>query len=114
MANIASLNDLNFHHVLATTPGVALVFFTAPHCGACRNLKQALQHYLQTYSALAVFEVDAVHNGGLVSALEVFHLPTMFLYVDGHYHCALHSEPLPARLHHAIQTALSQPAEEEP
>lgn len=114
MAKIASLNDLNFHRVLAATPGAALVFFTAPHCGACRHLKQALQRYLQTYSELPVFEVDAVHNGGLVNALEVFHLPAMFLYVDGHYHCELHCEPLPIRVHAAIQFALTQPAQEEP
>lgn len=114
MKNIASLTDLNFHHVLDVTPGVALVFFTAPNCGACRNLKLALGKYLHEYPALPMFEVDAVHNGGLVNALEIFHLPATFLYVDGHYHCELRCEPLPARIHVAIQTALAQPAEDEP
>ncbi len=46
MTSIASLTDLNFHHLLAETPGAALVFFTAPNCGACRNLKQALEKFL--------------------------------------------------------------------
>jgi thiol-disulfide isomerase/thioredoxin len=111
---LASLNDLNFHHVLGETPGAALVFFTAPDCGACKNLKQAVGIFLQTYSSLPVFEVDAVHNGGLVSALDVFHLPALFLYVDGHYHRELKCEALPARIHHAVETALHLPAEEEP
>ncbi|QTR51826.1 thioredoxin [Candidatus Thiothrix anitrata] len=115
MTKIANLTDLNFHHVLAATPGTALVFFTAPNCGACRSLKLALGKYLHSYPAtLSVFEVDAVHNSALVNALEVFHLPALFLYVAGHYHCELHSEPLPAHLYRAIQTALSLPAQEEP
>ena len=114
MKNITYLTDLNFHHVLAETSDAVLVFFTAPNCGACRNLKLALSRYLHEYPALPVFEVDAVHNGGLVNALDVFHLPAMFLYVDGHYHCELHCEPLPARIHAALQTALAQPAEDEP
>lgn len=114
MTAIARLDDLHFHHVLAETPGAALVFFTAPHCGACRNLKRALEKFLQEYQPLPVFEVDAVHNGGLVNALEIFHLPAMFLYMDGHYHRELKCEPLPARIHHAIQATLSLPAEDEP
>jgi thiol-disulfide isomerase/thioredoxin len=111
---LASLNDLNFHHVLGRTPGAALVFFTAPDCGACKHLKQALGMFLQVYSPLPVFEVDAVHNGGLVNALDVFHLPALFLYVDGHYHCELKCEALPARIHQAVEAALCLPAEEEP
>lgn len=110
----AKLDDLTFHHVLAEIPGAALVFFTAPNCGACRHLKQALVNFLQAYPPLPVFEVDAVHNGGLVNALEVFHLPALFLYVDGHYHRELKCEALPARIHQAIQVALGLPAEEEP
>ena len=114
MTSIASLTDLNFHHVLAETSGAALVFFTAPNCGACRSLKTALRKWLHDDPPLPVFEVDAVHNGGLVNALEIFHLPALFLYVDGHYHCELQSEALPARIHIAIQTALQLPAEDEP
>lgn len=114
MTEIARLDDLNFHHALAETPGAALVFFTAPHCGACRNLKRALERFLQEYPPLPVFEVDAVHNGGMVNALEIFHLPALFLYVDGHYHRELKCEPLPACIHSTIQSALLLPAEEEP
>lgn len=114
MTKIARLDDLNFHHTLAETPGAALVFFTAPNCGACRSLKRALEKYLHEHPPLPVFEIDAVHNGGLVNALEIFHLPAIFLYMNGHYHRELKCEPLPARINHAIQTALSLPAEDEP
>ena len=114
MTTIARLDDLNFYEVLAATAGPALVYFTAPSCAACKSLKHALERYSHYYPPLPMFEVDAVHNGGLVRALEVFHLPALFLYVNGHYHRQLHCEVLPGALHHAIETALKLPAEEEP
>ena len=114
MSEITSLDDLNFFAVLADTAGVTLVFFTAPSCGACRQLKTVLAKLLTEGAAFRVFEVDAVHNGGLVNSLGVFHLPAMFLYVDGHFHRALHCEALPERIQQAIDIALLLPAEEEP
>lgn len=113
MPTIASLDDFNFYPVLAETRGAALVFFTAPQCGACRSLRQALDELLETCT-LPVFEVDAVHNGGLVNALAVFHLPTLFVYLNGHFHRELQCEPLPARIHRALEQALQLPAQEEP
>ena len=114
MNEITSLDDLNFFEVLAATRGTALVFFTAPHCGACRQLKQALNHLLATQIDFRVFEVDAVQNGALVNAFAVFHLPALFLYVDGYYHRAIHCETLPKNIQKAIDLAKLLPAEEEP
>ncbi len=128
MSEIIALDDLNFFEVLATTHGVVLVFFTAPSCGACRQLKLVLSKMIAENATFQVFEVDAVHNGGLVNALEVdavhngglvnalevFHLPAMFLYVNGRYHRAIHCEALPQRIQQAIDIALLLPAEEEP
>lgn len=114
MSEIIALDDLNFFEVLATTHGVVLVFFTAPSCGACRQLKLILSKMIAENATFQVFEVDAVHNGGLVNALEVFHLPAMFLYVNGRYHRAIHCEALPQRIQQAIDIALLLPAEEEP
>ena len=114
MKTIASLNDLNFHHTLAALEGATLVVFTAPHCGACRHLKQALKLLQQQQPELSLFEVDAVHNGGLVNELEVFHLPALFLYVNGRFHRQLHCEPFAHRIQQALELALRLPAEEEP
>lgn len=114
MTKIASLDDLNFHHVLAETRGVALVFFTAPHCGACRSLKRALETFLRENGSVPVFEVDAVRNGGLVNALDIFHLPATFIYRDGQYHRELKCEPLPGKIAEAIRQGQHLPAEEEP
>lgn len=114
MTKIARLDDLNFYHVVAETIGHVLVFFTAPHCSSCRSLYAVLQHPLLQADDLQVFEIDAVQNGGLVAAFEVWQLPAMFLYIDGHYHCELHSEALPSKLLAAIRQASSLPAEDEP
>lgn len=114
MSEIIALDDLSFFEVLATTHGVVLVFFTAPSCGACRQLKLVLSKMIAENATFQVFEVDAVHNGGLVNALEVFHLPAMFLYVNGRYHRAIYCEALPQRIQQAIDIALLLPAEEEP
>ena len=91
-------------------------WYFSPHPTVARAVASRLhwENSLHQYPPLPIFEVDAVHNGGLVNALEIFHLPALFLYVDGHYHRELQSEALPARIHHAIQTALSLPAEDEP
>lgn len=114
MQAIQSLSQFDYYHCLENTTGNVLVYFSSPACGSCKQLQRALQHYLQQYNDLQVYEVDAVHEAGLVQTFEVFHLPAMFLYHNGQFHCALHSEPHPQKLHEAITRALQQPAEEEP
>jgi thioredoxin-like negative regulator of GroEL len=111
---IERLDQFDYQHRLEVTRGPALVFFTGPHCGACRQLRQALVEYRATYGGIRLFEVDAERDLALARALSVFHLPSMFLYRNGEFHCQLHSPPLPHRLHQAIDRALRQPAEEEP
>ena len=53
-------------------------------------------------------------NGGIIQALTIFHLPALFLYVDGHYHRQIQCEATLPALQTAIQQALMQAAEEEP
>ena len=111
---IEQLDQFDYHHRLEATRGPALVFFTGPHCGACRQLRRALTEYRKGPSPIPLFEVDAERDLALARALNVFHLPSMFLYRDGEFHCQLHIQPLPERLHQAIERALAQPPEEEP
>lgn len=111
---IERLDQFDYHHRLEETQGPALVFFTGPHCGSCHQLRRALGQYRSRYGGLAIFEVDAERDLGLARAMNVFHLPSMFLYRDGRFHCPLHSQPLPAQLRQAIQQGLQQPAQEEP
>lgn len=114
MDKINPLNQFDYYHVLEQTKGKVLVYFSSPACGSCRYLKTALEQYLQTYDDLAVFEVDAVHEAGLVQTFNVFHLPSMFLYLDGKYHCQVHSQAHPVQLKQAIHEAIQRPAQEEP
>lgn len=116
MAEIKTLTEFDYHQCLAETTNLALVYFTAPYCSACHHLTKVLQQYLQSSNDndIAIFNVDAGMSMALVNEFNVFHLPSMFLYQHGHYHCQLHAEPLPTAITQAIHRALQLPAEEEP
>ncbi|HIO92454.1 MAG TPA: thioredoxin [Leucothrix mucor] len=111
---ISLLDEFTYHHVIAETLGVSLVFYTGPDCGSCHHLRNVLNAYLQECSGVSIFEVDAVVSAALVNEFNIFHLPSMFLYKDGQYHCEFHAEALPDKIHKAVEQALLLPAEEEP
>jgi len=108
------LSQFDFHHTLAATEGLSLVYFTSPGCGACRQLKIVLENTPQAFSHLTIFEVDAQQEMALTREFEVFHLPALFLYRDGQYHAPIHAEPQAASLLAAIEAALLQPPHEAP
>ncbi|MEE9304324.1 MAG: thioredoxin family protein [Thiotrichaceae bacterium] len=114
MNKIINLTHFEYYHQLESTQGNTLVYYTSPACSTCRYLKKALLVYLQNYDDLHIFEVDAVHEAGLVQSFEVFHLPSMFLYQSGKFHCELHSEAHPEKIHQAIADALLKDPDEEP
>jgi glutaredoxin len=108
------LDEFGFHHRLAQTPGTALVMFTGQGCSSCRAWKRLLADYAARHPDLHLFEVDAGHAQALAREFGVFHLPALFLYRDGHYHCALHSEARPEALAAALRAALAAPPQEAP
>lgn len=108
------LDQFSFHQTLAGMRGPALVIFTGPACGACRRLKAVLEGSGELFTDLQLFEVDAGDDQALTHEFEVFHLPAMFLYRDGEYHCELHGEAQPQRLRKAIDAALTAPGQEAP
>ncbi len=109
-----SLNQFEFHHRLADSRGVSLVWFTAPQCGACRVLEQIVTEHGERLGIDNLYRVDAEREMALTREFEVFHLPAMFLYRDGCFHSPLHAEAHPAHLAEAIAEALAAPAHEEP
>jgi thioredoxin 1 len=111
---LARLDQFTFHHTLAATPGGALVIFTGPACGACRRLKGILNEHVGEFADLHLFEVDAGEDMALTREFEVFHLPALFLFRDGHFHCELHSEAQPHLLRRAIDAAFAAPPQEQP
>jgi thioredoxin-like negative regulator of GroEL len=113
MPTIRSLSQFDFYHVLAETPGVSLVFFTGPDCGACNALRELLEN-TPIKPVENLFEVDAASDEGLARDFDVFHLPALFLFKDGTYHRALQSVLVPDALRSAIKDCLKLPAEEMP
>jgi thioredoxin 1 len=111
---LEKLDQFGFHHRLAETPGIALVCFTAPHCGACKAMRQALLQLAEVRPDIRLFEVDSQRDAALTREFELFHLPALFLYRRGEYHAAVQTEPRVSRLLETLDTLLSQPAREAP
>ena len=114
MSSLESLNTYNFHHALEGVAGVSLVFFTHALCGSCRAWKQLLQTYSVAHEDIRIFEVDAESEMALTNEFEVFHLPALFLYKDGHYHAPFHSVASLSAIDQTITQLLAEPAEEMP
>lgn len=111
---VTRLTQFDFHHTLAETGGVSLVYFTAPGCGACRQLRQMLESHPDAFTQFNLFEVDAQQDMALTREFEVFHLPSLFLFKDGQFHAPIHSEPLPQSLISAVEAALATEPQEAP
>ena len=108
------LTQFDFHHTLEVTPGVSLICFTAPQCGACRAMRQALARRGLQDPSFTLFEVDSQRDLALTREFEVFHLPSLFLYRDGQFHGALQAPPVAGSLQLAIGERLAQPPDEAP
>lgn len=111
---IAPLTQFDFHHILAERRGLSLVYFTAPGCGACRQLKRLFEEHEKAFASMHLFEVDAQQEMGLTREFEVFHLPALFLFLDGHYHAPIHAEPRVQSLLDAIEAAADAAPQEAP
>lgn len=107
------LDEFNFHPRLAASPGVAVVMFSGPHCGACKRLEKHLPVWLGN-RAEHLYKVNAQKSTALARAYEVFHLPSLFVFVNGRYHAPLSAEAAPAAMLSALGNLLAQPAHEEP
>ena len=102
-----------FHTRLAATSGLAVVLFSAPHCGACRAWKQLLPTALAD-QARAFYEVDVSEATGVARYFDIFHLPTVYLYRDGQFHAELQCEARPETIKLTAQQLLHAPAQDEP
>lgn len=91
---------------MAATTGTVLVVFTAAGCGGCRHIRQVLREVRRRQPDWAVYEIDAQHEAGLNSEFEVFHLPTIFLFYQGQFHCQLETEARPSAVVQATLAAL--------
>lgn len=111
-ARMHPLDEASYHARLAATPGIALVLFSSPDCGTCRVVEKRLPEAVPAHAAL--FKVDVQRATALARAFDIFHLPDLFLYRDGHFHARLNCEIAAPALAAAVARALGAPPEEEP
>lgn len=111
---LPTLSQFDFHSRLEESPGPGLVMFTSPDCGGCRHLRKVLLEVRRERPDWYCFEVDAQRDQALTNEFEVFHLPTLFLFFSGQFHCQLEAEARPSAIVAATIAALQQPAREAP
>ncbi|MFN7147184.1 MAG: thioredoxin domain-containing protein [Myxococcota bacterium] len=104
---IGLLHGLDVDRTLHHARGPVLLVVTKPGCGACRALKAALAG-TPDVDRLAAWEVDATGAPALVEELALFHLPALWLFVDGEPAEAIAAPPDPARLSAALADAIAR------
>jgi thioredoxin-like negative regulator of GroEL len=109
-----ALDQFSFHHQLADTQGIAIVMCYKHACGSCKKWQQVLLAYQHLHPAIALFSVDIEKESALAHELELFHLPALYLYTNGQFHCELQAEASLSKLEQAVQTALQAPPSEQP
>lgn len=122
MSFVSELDEFTFYPTLYDSSGIVMVFFTGPHCASCHHLKFVLNaehkqfsdYYTHLNVDFAAYEIKADKAAALVNEFGVFHLPSMYIYNKGEFHCELQAEATPAKLIAAIDFALSQAPQEEP
>ena len=107
------LSEGDYHARLARAPGYAVVLFSSPHCGACRAWKRLLPEALSAITT-HFYEVDVALATGMARYFGVFHLPTIYLYRDGHFHAELQVEARPEAIAAAARNLFAAAAQEEP
>ena len=110
---VRPLTEFDFHPRLARSAGVSLVLFSAPSCGSCRVWLRLLNDFT-TPLLQNCYVVDVQLATAVAREYEVFHLPSLFLFVDGKFHAPLQAEATPKLFAQAIDQALQQPAHDEP
>lgn len=108
------LDDTDFYSVIQDTQGASIVFFSSEGCNSCRYWKALLDQLADTRPTLNLFEVDAQQSMGLAQEYEVFHLPSLFVFVNGQYHAPLQCEARLDTVDHALDKVLASPAQDAP
>ena len=109
-----TLTDQDFYAVLADTKGASIVFFTQPGCASCRAWSLLLQQLQQVQPDIHVFRVDAQESSALAQEYAIFHLPALFVFVNGQYHAPLQCEARLATLQASLASVLATPAIDAP
>jgi len=109
-----TLEQYDFFQTLENTQGMSIVFFSSQACSSCRYWEQLLGQYQTTHSTTHLYKVDAEQDPGLVEEFSVFHLPALFLYLDGSFHSEIQCEANLNDLTNTIKNLSSEPCQEMP
>jgi thioredoxin-like negative regulator of GroEL len=109
----ARLGEGAYHARLVATPGVAVVLFSAAHCGSCRVWRRLLPAAMAGIADV-LFEVDVGEATGVARDFGIFHLPTVYLYRDGRFHAELQCEARPEAVRQAARRLLDAAPQDEP
>ena len=113
-STLQTLNDADFYSVIQASHGASIVFFTSEGCNSCKYWKTLLGQVAARRPTLHVYEVDAQQSMGLTQEYEVFHLPALFVFVNGHYHAPLQCEARLDTITQALDHILAAPAQDAP
>lgn len=109
-----TLSDRDFYAVLADTKGASIVFFTQPGCASCRAWSVLLQELQKVRADIHIYRVDAQESSALAQEYAIFHLPALFVFVDGQFHAPLQCEARLATLQTSVASLLATPALDAP
>ena len=113
MAGWEVLDEFDFDTRLAASPGISLVMFGQPHCGACRGWYSRLPGWLGERS-VRLWYADVAQAQALANRFELFQLPAFALYRDGVFHAMWQSAFAADAVRHSLQAALAAPPQDEP
>ncbi len=114
MAAIKQIEEFEFHQTLEQSTGISIVFFSSRECSSCRYWEQLLTQYTQGEKPPTVYKVDAGENQALAQEFNIFHLPALFVYLNGEFYSEIQCEANIDSLNNAIETALAGPPQEMP
>ena len=113
-STLQKLNDADFYDSIQSTNGTSIVFFTSEGCNSCRYWKTLLGQLAAQRPTLHIFEVDAQQSMGLTQEYDVFHLPALFVFVNGHYHAPLQCEAKLDTITQAVDRIVAASAQDAP
>ena len=108
-----ALDEFGFDASLAAAPGVSLVMFGQPQCGACRGWQAQLPGWLAE-QGVQLWYADVARAQALAHRFELFQLPAFALYRDGQFHAMWQSAFSAQAVRQALAAALAANPQEEP
>ena len=114
MGAIKLIEEFEFHQTLEKSRDIAIVFFSSQECSSCRYWEQLLIQFTHINPQASIYKIDSGLNQALTQEFNVFHLPALFLYLDGEFYSEIQCEAKLESIGKAIDDALKGPPQEMP